>query len=118
MRSSQTGSTLTLSGGPLNLAPPVTLEKCSRHWRRQVRKSLTLRLTGTVVRTADGGYVASFGPHDSPLQLRSADLAACRPSGRRTPALCGLVRHLRLVGGPMIPRRCPGDAPPPPAPDG
>lgn len=63
----QAGTALTLSGGTLDLGQPVMLEKCSAHRVSRGRKSLILRLKGTIERTADGGYVASFGPHDSPF---------------------------------------------------
>ncbi|MCY4260174.1 MAG: hypothetical protein OXC91_07925 [Rhodobacteraceae bacterium] len=63
----QAGTALTVSGGTLDLAQPVRLEKCSTHPITKGLKSLVLRLTGTIERTADGGYVASFGPHDSPF---------------------------------------------------
>ena len=54
-------------GETLDLSQPVMLEKCSRHRISEGRRSFVIRLMGKVERTADGGYVASFGPHNSPL---------------------------------------------------
>ncbi len=54
-------------GGALDLTQPVMLQKCSRHRLSANRKSMVIRLKGKMERTADGGYVASFGPHDSPF---------------------------------------------------
>ncbi len=61
-----------VTGTTLDLGQPVMLEKCSRHWFSgggfsAGNKSMVIRLTGKMERTADGGYVASFGPHDSPF---------------------------------------------------
>jgi len=43
------------------------LKKCGRHQLSEGSKSMILRLTGKIETTADGGYVASFSPHDSPF---------------------------------------------------
>ena len=55
-----------VNGTTLNLGQPVMLKKCSRHRLSEGMKSLVIRLKGKVEMLDDGGYVASFGPHDSP----------------------------------------------------
>ena len=65
--------------GMLNLEQMVSLTKCSKllRWNARHRdidtagsrdsllRSVAIRLKGKVVMLDDGGYVASFGPHDS-----------------------------------------------------
>ncbi|MCY4237436.1 MAG: hypothetical protein OXC93_03640 [Rhodospirillaceae bacterium] len=56
-----------VNGTTLDLGQPVMLKKCSRHRLSEGMKSLVIRLKGKVEMLDDGGYVASFGPHDSPF---------------------------------------------------
>ena len=58
---------VSTTNNTLDLSQSVTLEKCSRHRISGGRKSMVIRLTGTMEMTTDGGYAASFGPHDNPF---------------------------------------------------
>jgi len=62
-----------------DLSQPITLQKCSNWWNpsqwwgassntdynKRARHTMVIRLTGKIVETSGGGYVAAFGPHDS-----------------------------------------------------
>ena len=58
----------------LDLSQDITLQKCSNWWNvsqqwgtdyDRARHSIVIRLMGESVKLDDGGYAASFGPHNS-----------------------------------------------------
>jgi len=83
-------SIVNTNGTKLDLSQPIMLQKCSSHRLSCTGsscddKSFIIRLMGEVVMRSDGGYVASFGPHDSPFScghptwLSAAHQAAGHP---------------------------------------